>query len=175
MDELERLASEAEAVEQAEVEASKPAPASELQSDVEPGIDRKEAAQNRAESMLNIMEGGIKLLLDRRLTIPADSKEEGRETLGAVIDKHSLQGDGTGRVPLEEEVRAGFYLGGLLKNLIKARQALKAHDKQAAKQQREQAINGSQREYAPTQQAQPLSGQVGLRENSDVAPPFRHS
>ncbi|TVZ37679.1 hypothetical protein P886_2022 [Alteromonadaceae bacterium 2753L.S.0a.02] len=173
MDELERLASEAESEEQSEQQAKQGEPVSEAAALLEPDIDRKEAAENRAESVLKIMEGGVKLLIDQRIHFTDENYKDGRESLGAVIDKYHIQGDGTGRIPLEEEVRAGFFLGSLAKIVYRSKRYLSQRDKQ--QQQQEQAKHGEERKHQASEPSHSVLGEVGLRENTDVAPPFRNS
>lgn len=171
MDELERLASEAESEEQSEQQAKQGEPVSEAAAPSEPDIDRKEAAENRAESVLKIMEGGVKLLIDQRIHFTDENFKDGRESLGAVIDKYNIQGDGTGRIPLEEEVRAGFFLGSLAKIVYRSKRYLSQLDKL----EQEKAKHGEERKHQTAQPSHPVLSEIGVRENSDVAPPFRNS
>ncbi|WP_045827157.1 hypothetical protein [Teredinibacter turnerae] len=172
MDELERLASQAETEELSEAQAKQSEPVTLALPAPVVEHDRTEAAENRAESVLKILEGGVKLLIDSRIHFSEDNYKDGRESLGAVIEKYDIQGDGTGRLPLEEEIRAGFFVGALLKTVYRSKRYLTQHDK--AEQEKQQR-HGEERKHASTQQSHSVLSEVGLREDSDVAPPFRHS
>lgn len=172
MDELELLAKEAEASEKIEAERYQPEP----EQSEEPSEQLSEAsliaAKNRAESFLRVCEGGVRLLVDSRLKLSKEEVDEGRDSLGPVIDKYNLQGDGTGRMPMEEEITAGFYIGRMIKKAIRAVKRLRMEDRKREQELRE---HGKKREHTATQQPHNVSGAVGVRKESDVAPPFANS
>lgn len=175
MDELDNLARRAEAFEKEvkdagkwESEAEKKEPEGVIAS--LPPID---AAGNRAESILKIAEAAAKMFVDSRLVLGAEEIQNGRDSLGPVLQKYNLVGEGTGRLPYQEELTAGFYLGGLFKRFLRTVAALRAHDKANAKANAQAnnqpnnaqgQANGEERKYQSKEQSQPLPGEVGLGE-----------
>lgn len=168
MDELELLARQAEAEEQAtaasealgEAEATGKPAQSEPQA--EPG-----AAENLAETVLRLGEGAARLLVDNRLALSDDDIDGGRAALGPAIDKHDLA-SGTGRMPYQEEITAGLWLGGLIRRARATLRRLKAEDK--AKRERLKR-NGEERENRTTEPAHAVSGEKRPGEESDTEAP----
>lgn len=170
--ELERLAKRAEAGEEAEAAERREEDEPEQQPEQgapEPGQVR--AGENRAEVVLRIIEGGAKLIFDDRLALEPDQVEEGREKLGPAIAKHDLQGTGTGNIPYQEEVVAGFFIGGLIKRLIRKFKALRQRDREEKQKEQESKLHGTEPQYQTAEPAQPVSSQKRVREESDVAAP----
>ncbi|WNZ54156.1 hypothetical protein QT397_14770 [Microbulbifer sp. MKSA007] len=173
MDELERMAKQAESdekvrdAEAAESEATEASPEPET-------LVPMEAAENRAQSILKIAEGACQMFIDERLVLEQEEEERGISSLAPAIQKYELAGTGTGRIPYQEEVTAGFYIGGLIRRIIKAVKALRQHDREEAKKREEAYRSGKEREHQTPQQSQPLPGEEWLRQNSDVAPPIRN-
>lgn len=181
MDELDNLARRAESFEKQTQDANTWEEVSESQEQgkTEPVIDI-DAAGNRVESLMKVAEAAAKMFLDNRLYLPDEEIEAGRDSLAPVVQKYGLAGEGTGRLPYQEELTAGFYLGGLFKRFRRALAALKAADKakaeaeEQAKKQRYQAstpTNGEEREHQSEEQPRPLSGEVGVGEVADADAP----
>lgn len=177
MDELENLARRAEAFEKEakdagtwESEAEKKEPEGVITS--LPPID---AAGNRAESILKVAEAAAKMFVDRRLFLDEEEIQNGRDSLAPVLQKYNLVGAGTGRLPYQEELTAGFYLGGLFKRFLRTVAALRANDKANAKANEQASAqangkpnnaqgqaNGEERKHQSKEQPQPVSSEVGV-------------
>src|SRR5690554_5278078 len=121
MDELERVINRAEALEREQAEAADfSQPESETERVSVASVDALEAAANRAESLMRVAEGAIKMFVDSRLMLDDDEIQSGRDSLAPVLDKYALAGEGSGHLPYQEEITAGFYLGGLWKRFRRA-------------------------------------------------------
>lgn len=180
MDELENLARRAEQFEQEAKAATK---WEEVSEKPEPGkvetVVDIDAAGNRVESVMKVAEAAAKMFLDSRLFLPDEEIQAGRDSLAPVVQKYGLAGEGTGRLPYQEELTAGFYLGGLFKRFRRALVALKAADKAKAEKEREanqqqnkaSGTSGEERKHQSKESAQPVSGQVGLGEVTDPDAP----
>lgn len=136
-------------------------------------VDPMEAAANRAEVLLRLMGGAVKGFVDRRLELDQTEIDNGREALAPVIDKYNLAGTGNGNVPYQEEITAGFYLGGLWRRFRRALAELRAADKarEKAQQEQQQSDYGNQREHATSKPAQPVPGNQRLRQEPDPDAP----
>lgn len=189
MDALDNLARRAEAFEQEQKEAGSwgEIKDSEKKPDASgasplPDID---AAANRAEAILKIAESATHMFIDDRLSLGDVEIENGRNSLAPVLQKYNLMGEGTGRLPYQEELTAGFYLGGLFKRFKCALTALRAKDKaeaeankqasqqpnQQANKSGNQAENGEERKHQSEEQSQPVPGNERLREVADPDAP----
>ncbi|HCS65471.1 MAG TPA: hypothetical protein DIW64_16180 [Cellvibrio sp.] len=190
MDALDNLARRAEAFEAEQKEAGswEEVKESEKKPDAPgsgslPDID---AAANRAESILRIAEAAAKMFVDDRLILGDEEVANGRDSLAPVLQKYNLMGEGTGRLPYQEEITAGFYLGGLFKRFKRALAVLRAKDKaddEANKQANHQAVhqpkpsgnqatNGEERKHQSQEQPQSVPGDQRIREVSDVDAPI---
>lgn len=170
MDELERIAARAEQLEREREQADEIEPEQpERQAGQVRPVDPMEAAGNRAEAILRIAEGAAKMFFDSRLMMPKEEIQSGRESLAPVIDKYNLAGEGSGNLPYQEEIVAGFYLGGLIKRFRRAWADLRARDKaeQARREAEKQADNGQERKYQPEKQSRPIPGEVGNGKKPD--------
>jgi Sec-independent protein translocase protein TatA len=171
MDGLDQVVNRAEAFEREQAAAAEFTDQSEAESEKQAvsSVDPSEAAANLAESVLRIGEGAAKMLADSRLYLPDDELESGRASLAPVIEKYDLTRGGTGKMPCQEEIQAGFYLGGLFRRFRRALAELKAKDQAEAKAKRErQQNNGNQREHQPQEPAHALPSEVGLRKEPDA-------
>lgn len=182
-DNLENLTRRAESFERQAQEANTWEDAEETAAGKVEPVPDIDAAGNRAESLLKIGEGIAKLLIDNRLFFAPEEIQEGRESLAPVIQKYNLAGEGTGRLPYQEEISAGLYLGGLIKRFRRALAALRASDKAKAEaenkanqqpnQQQNQATqsDGEERKHKSEEQPHALSGSLGLGQVSDPDAP----
>ncbi|WP_444884854.1 hypothetical protein [Microbulbifer sp. PSTR4-B] len=173
MDELERMAQQAETEEKARDAEAAESEANEAKPEPEKLVPM-EAAENRAQSILKIAEGACQMFIDGRLVLEQEEEELGINSLAPAIQKYELAGTGTGRIPYQEEVTAGFYIGGLIRRIIKAVKALRQHDREEENKREEAHRNGAQREHQTSQQSQPVSSEVGIWQNTDVAPAIRN-
>ncbi len=192
MDELEKLAKRAEFQEQQnrqpeeweEVQDKKSSPGPE----VVQALPSDQAAANRAEAILTIAEKAAQMFFDPRLVLGEGEIEAGRDSLAPVIQKYNLAGEGTGRLPYQEEITAGLYLGGLFKRFRRAIAALRASDKaEAEAKAKEQANqkssgqfnssvnqandNGEERKHQSEKQSHFVPSALGLGEVSDPDAP----
>lgn len=169
MDGLENIANRAEGFEQQTLESSTFEPLQENARLAAPVADPLEAAKNRAAVLLQTMGVAAKAFIDPRLELPPEEIAAGQEGLGPLLAKYNLAGDGDGKLPYQEEITAGLYLGGLWRRFRRALAQLKAIDKAEAeaKRQQEQA-NGNKREHQPKEQPRAVSSEVGLRQESDT-------
>ncbi|WP_341937195.1 hypothetical protein [Marinimicrobium sp. C2-29] len=174
MAELDQVINRAEAFEREQAQASDwSEPEAEPERVQVQGVDPMEAAQNMGESFLRVVEVGVTTFVDQRLRLDDEEIEAGRASLGPAIDKHHLTA-GDGRLPYQEEITAGFYLGGLWRRIKRTLTELRAKDKAEAKrkqQQEEGQANGDQREHQPQEQPHALSGEQRIREESDAPAP----
>lgn len=181
MDELDNLARRAESFEKQAQDASTWEEVSDTQEPgkVDPVVDI-DAAGNRVESLMKVAEAAAKMFLDNRLFFPDEEIQAGRDSLAPVVQKYGLAGEGTGRLPYQEELTAGFYLGGLFKRFRRAMAALKAADKakaeaeKQANQQQHQAsapANGEERKHQSEKQSRSVSSEVGVGEVTDPDAP----
>ncbi len=134
-----------------------------------------DAGANRAESFMRICEGGVQLFLDDRIALSDEEIQASRDQLGPALAKHNLAGTGTGNIPYQEEVTAGFFLGRMIKRLVVRLRQLRRSDQEEAKkkeQQWRQSQHGQEPQHQVRESSQPVPGEVGLREESDVAPPI---
>lgn len=181
MDELDNLARRAESFEKQAQEAGT---WEEVSDTAEPGkveaVIDIDAAGNRVESLMKVAEAAAKMFLDNRLHFADEEIEAGRDNLAPVVQKYGLAGEGTGRLPYQEELTAGFYLGGLFKRFRRALAALKAADKakaeaeKQANQQQYQASaqpNGEERKHQSKEQSRSVPGEVGVGEVADPDAP----
>lgn len=130
--------------------------------------DPMQAAANMAESLLKTAEAGVKFFFDQRLCLGDEELGEGKDSLAPVIEKYNLTAGGNGKLPYQEEIVAGFYLGGLWKRFRRALASLRAVDEANAKAKREQEqANGNQRKHQPEEQPRPVPSEVRVREESD--------
>jgi hypothetical protein len=180
MDELENLANRAESFERDSEGAQTWEPVSEGgakdKAGTVPPVNTIDAAGNRAEGALRVAEAAAKLVFDSRLMLDKKEIESGRESLSPIIQKYNLAGDGSGNLPYQEEISAGFYLGGLFKRFRRELAALRAKDKaeaEAKRQANEKAKNGygEERKHETGKQSQPVSGNLGVWQESDVDAP----
>lgn len=155
MDELEQLAAKHDGLESEAESLQQSEPVSDGKAD-------GEAAANMAESLLRLGEGCAKVLLDPRLCLDDSDIDAGRESLSPVIDKHDLA-VGSGKMPYQEEITAGFFLGGLIKRMMQALRSLRERDK-AKQRERDKANHGDQREHQTTEPTQPVPGPERVRE-----------
>lgn len=119
-------------------------------------------AKNMAESLLKTGEQITKILVDKRLIVDQEEVDDCRESMAPLLDKYKVSSGGS--VPFIEEIRGGYYMGGLFKRFKRAVAELKAQDKK----KREQQENGSTRANREEKQARNVSGQVGIREESNA-------
>jgi Sec-independent protein translocase protein TatA len=165
IDNLEQVIGRAEAFEREQAQAADFTQQSEPEAQTVSEVDPSEAAGNLAESVLRIGEGAAKLLADSRLYLPDDEIEAGRQSLAPVIEKYDLTRGGSGKMPYQEEIQAGFYLGALFKKFRRAVAELRAKDKAEAKAKQEQKqTNGSQREHQSQEPAHALPSQERVRQ-----------
>lgn len=130
-------------------------------------VDQLDAAADRAEALLRILGVGAKAFIDNRLDLPPEEIEQGRACLAPVIEKYGLAGDGGG-IPYQEEITAGFYLGGLWRRFRRALAELREVDRAKAEAEKD---SGNQRKHQSEEQSRPVPGEVGVREKSDAPPP----
>jgi hypothetical protein len=177
VDELENLAQRAEAFEKSAEESKKwGEPEAEEKSEPLPDID---AAGNRVESIMKVAEAAAKMFLDNRLFFPDEEIEAARGSLSPVVQKYNLAGEGTGRLPYQEELTAGFYLGGLFKRFRRALAALKAADKAKAEKEnqanqqanQEENNDGDERKHGTQEQPHVVPSEVGVWQESDPNAP----
>jgi hypothetical protein len=183
MDELENLANRAESFERDQAGAQKWEPVSESEAKtkagVVPPVNTIDAAENRAEGFLRVAEGVAKLIFDSRLMLDEEEIQSGRSSLSPAIQKYNMAGDGSGNLPFQEEISAGFYLGGLFKRFRRALAALKAKDKaeaEAKRQANEKANSsgngyGEERKHETRKQSQSVPGDVGVWQEPDADAP----
>lgn len=166
MDELELLARQAEAKEQAAEAAESLSEQEAKQSQSEPGIEpgAAEAAENMAETILRLGEGAVRLLVDNRLALSDEDIQGGREALAPAIEKHGLA-RGSGRMPYQEEIVAGLWIGGLIRRARVTLQRLKAEDKAKEEQLRR---NGEKREDRTAEPTHSISGEERVREEPNT-------
>lgn len=169
MDELDKLAEKYDAIEQDEVQEQSE-PVAEKPSEPE-FIEPTEAGKERAEALLKISEKLFNLTVEDRLALTGEDIEEGRESLGPVLEKYNVQGEG--KFQYQEEVTAGFFIGRLVKKVVSGLRTLRKMDAEARKQKQKQnnqeAINdGEERERRATQPAQVDNGSERNGEKSDV-------
>lgn len=174
MDELDKVINRAGAFEREQEQAgdwSEPESEAKPESAAIASVDPMEAAGNMAESLLRVAEGAIKMFADHRLELDADEIEAGRAGLAPAIDKHGLTA-GNGKMPYQEEIQAGFYLGGLWRRFRRALGELRAKDQAKAKaeQERKQA-NGDQREHGTQEPARPIPSSERVREEPNPDSP----
>jgi hypothetical protein len=166
--ELENIAARADQFEKETAEANQFKKPEESAKEGVVQLDPLEAAGNRAEALLRILGVGAQAFIDNRLELPDDEILQGRASLAPVIEKYGLAGDG-GVIPYQEEITAGFYLGGLWRRFRRVLAELRAADKaEAEKKKREQESSGSQRKHQPEEPARPVSGEVRIREEPDA-------
>jgi hypothetical protein len=177
MDELDNLAHRAEAFEKGAAAANSWEPVDDKKEQgagVIAALPPIDAAGNRAESVLKVLAAAAKMFVDDRLEMSEAEIQNGRDSLAPVIQKYNLAGEGTGRLPYQEELTAGFYIGGLIKRFMRAVATLRAYDKakaqadnQANNQPNNQAnyaqgqANGEERKHQSEKQSQPVSSEVG--------------
>lgn len=181
MDELELLAKRAERTEQAaadelaaefeevdkpeEKPKEKPLPPSELA-----------AGAKRAEVILGVLSMGLENFGDPRLELPPEEYAAGRKNLGPALAKYGLTGGGDGDIPYAVEVRAGFYLGGLIKRTWRRIKALIQHDNEQREQREKEARqHGEKSQYQTAEPPHAVSGEFGFRQESDTAEPIVNS
>lgn len=163
MAELDDIAARAEAFEKQSEQSRKVEPEDTGRVDA---IDPMQAAENMAASMLTVAQAGAKFFFDQRLYLGDEELAEGKSSLAPVIDKYDLAMGGNGKMPYQEEIVAGFYLGGLFKRFRRALAALRASDKakaEAEKREQDQA-NGNQRKHQSQEQSRTVPSEVGIRE-----------
>lgn len=176
MDELELLASRAEKQEKGEADELK----AELGGDqpeekTAPPPEVVDAGVNRGKSILRMASKGLENFVDPRLAVPKEEIDHGGEEMGPALAKYGLTGSGTGSIPFEEEVRAGFFLGGFIKRIWKRIKLLAEYEAEQAKKRRNQELrqqHGEEPQYQTAEPAQSVSGEERLRQESDVAPPI---
>lgn len=171
MDGLENIANKAEGLEKQTADSQTFEPVNEL-----PGaavfIDPLEAAKNRAAIILQTLGAGAKAFIDQRLELPPEEIAAGQEGLAPLLAKYNLVGGGDGKLPYQEEITAGLYLGGLWRRFRRALAQLREIDRaEAERQKQEQESNGNQRKHQPQEQPQPVSSEVGVRQESDTDSP----
>lgn len=177
LDELEAL----ERIARRDEEAAEQARRAELGEEDEPEAEAAaapppeavDAGGKRAEVILGVLSAGLENLADPRMALPPEEVERGRENLGPALAKYGMTGGGDGDIPYGIEVRAGFYVGGLFKRIWRGFRALAQHDEQQKQQQeKEWSEHGQQSGHETTEQAYTVSGEFGVREVGDVAPPI---
>lgn len=173
MDQLENIANRAEGFEQQTAESSTFEPLQENARLAAPVADPLESAKNRAAVLLQTLGVAAKAFIDPRLELPPEEIAAGQEGLGPLLAKYNLAGDGDGKLPYQEEITAGLYLGGLWRRFRRALAHLRAIDKAEAeaKKQQDQANNGNKREHQPQEQPRPVSREVGLRQEPNIDSP----
>lgn len=179
LDELEALARVAERDEEAAEEARRLELGEEPQqpeAPTAPPPGELEAGAKRAEVVLGVLSAGLENFADKRLALPAEEIEAGRDNLGPALAKYGLTGGGDGDIPYAVEVRAGFYLGGLVKRIWRRIKEIAKHDKEQREQREKEYRNhGQEPQHETTQPAYAVSGQFGIREESDTADPIVNS
>lgn len=169
MDELSNVINRAEAFDAEQQQAGEYAPQESGPSGANPASE--DAAENMAESVLRIGEAAAKMVVDRRVYVDDAEVEACRSSLAPFIQKYNLA-KGDGKAPYQEEIQAGFYLGGLWKRFRRNVAQLRANDRAKAKANQEQNSNhGDQRKYQSQEPAHPVSGEVGIRKESDADTP----
>jgi hypothetical protein len=174
MDQLENIANKAEGFEKQTAESQSFEPVNDSPgAGAVPFVDPLEAAKNRAEILLQTLGVAAKSFIDTRLEMPPEEIAAGKEGLGPLLAKYNLAGDGDGKLPYQEEITAGLYLGGLWRRFRRALASLRAFDKAEAEKQKQQdqANNGDQRKHQSQEQPQPVSGEVGVRQEPDIDSP----
>ncbi|WP_245573511.1 hypothetical protein [Marinimicrobium agarilyticum] len=119
-----------------------------------------EGAENLAYMTLRAVEFGWSRV-DPRLKYTENVYSEGREKLGPVLSKYGL-GVSEDQLPNSEEIKAGFWLGALMKKTWLTAKALWENDKR----EREKQQNGDQREHPAEQSPYAIPGEIRPREES---------
>lgn len=150
-DPLEELADQYDTAEQEEAEAR-----------AEP--DRKQTDAKQSEGAENLATWTVKALelgwsrVDDRLKYNEQVYGEGREKLGPLFGKYGL-GVSESQLPNNEEIRAGFWLGALMKKTWLAARALWEND------QREKAKkDGNKRKHEAQESPYAIPSEVGAWE-----------